>query len=190
MNLSSLTAKEPDNWSDSSNLNSKGIFLFMGEVDDDICQDAIEFLMEESLSGKHEELTIMINSPGGSMTSGFAVVDVMAGCKIPVKTIGLGVIASMGLDIFIAGKKGERTLTPNTLVMSHQYSWGQYGKEHELMSGIKSFNLMTQMAIRHYKKHTKMTEKQIRKYLLPAHDVWLSAKEALELGLCDIIKNL
>ena len=133
-------------------LESRGIFMFTGDVDDDLCSDAIEFIMKENFSGKNDKITMIVNSHGGSMTSGFSVIDVMKGSKIPVRTIGLGILASMGLHIFISGKKGERVLTPNTLIMSHQWTWGTYGKEHELLASMKSFDLVTEMQIRHYRK--------------------------------------
>ena len=92
--------------------------------------------------------------------------------------------------IFIAGEKGHRVLTPNTSIMSHQFSWGSWGKEHELVAVGKEFELTTERMISHYKKCTGLNEKQIRQYLLPATDVWLSAKEAKKLGICDSIKDI
>jgi prepilin-type N-terminal cleavage/methylation domain-containing protein len=120
----------------------------------------------------------------------FALIDVMAGSRIPIHTVGLGMIASMGLLMFIAGKKGHRALTPNTLIMSHQWSSFFYGKEHELIAVQKEQKILSDMIMKHYLKYTGMPEKDIRKYLLPAHDVWLTAKEAKKLGICDIIKDI
>jgi ATP-dependent protease ClpP protease subunit len=65
-----------------------------------------------------------------------------------------------------------------------------YGKEHELFSTVKEYDLTTERVINHYKKCTKLSEKQIRQYLLPPHDVWLNAKQAKKLGICDKIKDL
>lgn len=98
-------------------------------------------------------------------------------------------IASMGLMIFIAGEKGKRVLTPNTTIMSHQWSGGEFGKEHELLASVKNHKLISTMFMNHYKKHTGLTEKQIKTYLLPTSDVWLSAKEAKQLGICDEIRD-
>ena len=99
-------------------------------------------------------------------------------------------IASCGLLLFISGKKGRRTLTPNTAILSHQYSWGSQGKEHELFARVKELELTTERMIEHYKKCTGLTEKKIREFLLPPQDVWLSAKEAKELKLCDNVENI
>ena len=65
-----------------------------------------------------------------------------------------------------------------------------YGKEHELFSTVKEYELTTKRMINHYKKCTGLTEKKIRDYLLPAHDVWLSGAEAKKLGICDSIKQM
>lgn len=80
-------------------------------------------------------------------------------------------------------------MTPNTMVMSHQWSGLRWGKEHELLASQRGDNILTGMIFRHYKRHTGLSDKQIRKYLLPPSDVWLSAKEAKQLGLCDKVKE-
>ena len=171
-------------------LEEYGIFPFTGEVDDDQYDDAIRWILQQNFERRFDTLTMLINSPGGDVSSGFGIIDVMEGSKIPIRTVGLGTIASMGLLMFITGTKGERTLTPNTLIMSHQWSGGLEGKEHELVAGIKRNNLVSEMVVRHYKRHTGLSMKNIRKFLLPSSDVYLTAKEAKELGLCDQIKLL
>jgi ATP-dependent Clp protease protease subunit len=114
----------------------------------------------------------------------------MKGSAIPVRTIGLGQIASAGLLMFIAGDKGQRVLTPNTSILSHQYSWGAFGKEHELFATVKEFDLTTKRLLAHYKKCTDLKESDIKEFLLPPQDVWLTPQEAKKLNLCDEIKNL
>ena len=142
----------PEDEDKSGLLEENGIWLFTGDVDDDTYADTIRWIMEENIDSKHEALTMVIHSQGGDLNSGFAICDCMAGSHIPIRTLGLGVVASMGLLMFIAGKKGERILTPNTLVMSHQWAGsGANGKEHELLAGIKGNNLVSDMVLRHYK---------------------------------------
>ena len=169
----------------------KGVYLFMSEVNQETCKELISFILTKGWSvPRPKSLQIIINSPGGDLNAAFAVIDVMKGCPIPVHTVGLGQIASAGFMMFIAGEKGHRVLTPNTSIMSHQYSWGSWGKEHELVAVGKEFELTTERMINHYKKCTGLNEKQIRQYLLPATDVWLSAKESKKLGICDSIKDI
>ena len=170
--------------------DEKGVYLFMDEVTTESCKDLISFILQKSWQlPKPRELQIIINSPGGDLNGAFAVIDVMNGAPFPVHTVGIGQIASAGFMMFINGAKGNRLLTPNTSIMSHQWSWGSYGKEHELLAQTKEFELTTDRMINHYKKCTGLNEKKIREYLLPATDVYISAKEAKKLGICDKIKE-
>ena len=170
-------------------LAMRGHHVFMADVTQETMKPLIDWIIAENYNKekKKKELTLGICSPGGDLNACFALVDVMKGSKIPIRTIGMGMIASCGLIMFISGTKGKRILTPNTSILSHQYSWGTYGKEHELFAVVKEYDLTTQRMIAHYRKCTGLSEKDIRKYLLPPHDVWLSAKEAKKLGLCDSI---
>jgi ATP-dependent Clp protease protease subunit len=167
----------------------RGHHVFMSEVTQETMKPLIDWIISENFNRdkKKKELTLGICSPGGDLNACFALIDVMKGSKIPIRTIGMGMIASCGLLMFISGTKGRRVLTPNTSILSHQYSWGSFGKEHELFAAVKEFDLTTQRMITHYKKCTGLSEKDIRKYLLPPEDMWLSAKEAKKLGLCDSI---
>lgn len=169
-----------------------GMYMFMGDVSMETMSPVIDWILAENMkkNNKAKELTLGICSRGGDLNACFALVDVMRASAIPVRTIGLGMIASCGLLLFISGKKGRRTLTPNTAILSHQYSWGSQGKEHELFARVKELELTTERMIEHYKKCTGLTEKKIREFLLPPQDVWLSAKEAKELKLCDKVENV
>ena len=173
-----------------SELLLRGHHVFMSDVTQESMKPLIDWIIAENFNQKDKkrELTLGICSPGGDLNACFALVDVMKGSKIPIRTIGMGMIASCGLLMFISGAKGRRILTPNTSILSHQYSWGTYGKEHELFAQVKEYDLTTERIVNHYKKCTGLSEKDIRKYLLPPHDVWLSAKEAKKLGLCDKIQ--
>jgi ATP-dependent Clp protease protease subunit len=150
----------------------------------------VTWIIEQNLlpdTRRPKELTLIINSPGGSVHAAFALIDTMKGSAIPIKTVGLGLIASGGVLTFMSGEPGRRVLTPNTSILSHQYSWGVGGKEHELFARMREFELSSERMVKHYKKCTGLSEKKIRKYLLPAHDVWLSADEAIELNIADEI---
>jgi len=163
----------------------------MEEITLAACKQAVEWVFEANFAEERPDmLNMIITTPGGDLNAAFALVDTMRGSAIPIRTIGLGQIASAGLMIFIAGATGQRILTPNTSILSHQYSWGAFGKEHELFAQIKEFDLTTKRMIAHYKKCTGLKEDQIREYLLPPQDIWLSAAESKKLGLCDDVKDL
>ena len=183
--------KTPSGDDSEADLYNSGIYLFMDVVNPDNCKEVIEFILKQNTEKKRKKrLQLMICSPGGDMPSCFALIDVMKGSKIPIHTVGLGLIASCGLLLFITGEHGHRILTPNTSILSHQFSWGQYGKEHELFAQVKEFELSTKRMLDHYKKCTGLDEEQIREHLLPPEDVWLSAKEAKKLGICDQVKSV
>ena len=167
-----------------------GIIYFSDHFDSSTTKPVINTIIEKNLLPQRErpkEITLVINSPGGEVHSAFALIDTIKGSAIPVKTIGLGMIASCGILTFMAGTKGRRFITPNTSILSHQYSWGSVGKEHELFARVKEFELSTARMMDHYKKCTGLSEKKIREILLPAEDVWLSAKEAVKYGIADKI---
>lgn len=173
-------------------LQDSGIYVFMDDVDAETIKPVIEWILVENHVNKRKkkELLLMVCSAGGELEPAFALIDVMNSSSIPIKTVGLGQVASCGLLIFLAGHTGRRVLTPNTSILSHQYSWGSDGKHHELFAITKEFGLVQQRMVDHYRKTTGLKDDVIRDKLLPPNDVWLSAKEALDLGICDYISDL
>ena len=166
-------------------------FLLMDDITQESGKLLVEYIFDANFSEKRPEmLNLMICSQGGDLNTSFAIIDTMRGSAIPIRTIGLGHIGSAGLMIFISGTKGERILTPNTSILSHQFSWGSSGKSHELFATIKEFNLTEKRMIAHYVKSTGMSEEKVKEFLLPAHDVWLDAHEAKELGLADLVRDM
>ena len=178
--------------SHSQELADSGMYVLMGEIDADSVRPVVEWILYENFVSKKKkkELLLMVCSEGGELPTAFALIDVMRSSLIPVKTVGLGEIGSAGLLIFLAGSKGRRVLTPNTSILSHQFSWGSDGKAHELFATIKEFELTHRRMIQHYKSCTGLDEDQIRTVLLPPHDVYLTAEEALALNICDSISEL
>jgi ATP-dependent Clp protease, protease subunit len=176
---------------DRRSLTDAGIFLFMGGVNEERCASAIRFVISHNIQEKKvKEIKLVVSSVGGQLDCAFALIDTIKGSAIPVSTVGIGCIASAGLLIFISGDEGRRILTPNTSILSHQFSWGSAGKEHELFAAIKEFELTTERMVKHYMKCTGLSKSDVRKYLLPPEDRWLSAKESRKLGVCDVIKTV
>lgn len=182
-----------NNSTDESNhsqaLANNGLYVFMGDVDTESIKPVIEWILYENYVSKkkRKELLLMICSSGGDLEAAFALIDVIKSSDIFIKTVGLGQIASAGLCIFLAGSPGRRVLTPNTSILSHQFSWGSDGKAHELFAIQKEFSLTQKRMLELYKESTGLSEEEILKNLLPPHDVWLSAEEALALKVCDVI---
>ena len=170
-------------------LQNAGIYVFMDEVNSETIKPIIEWIVFENYVAKvrKSELLLMICSYGGNLSEAFALIDTMNASSIPIKTVGLGQIASSGLLIFMAGSSGRRVLTPNTSILSHQFSWHNEGKVHELFATMREYELTQTRMIEHYKSCTKLDDATIREYLLPAQDKWLSAEEAMRLNICDKI---
>lgn len=162
------------------------VHLLFDEVNQEAAKEVCTWIINANFAKEPPTiLNLIINSPGGDLNSAYAIIDLMQSSQIPIRTIGLGQIQSAGIMIFMAGTKGERVLTPNTSIMSHQYSWGVEGKHNELVAIRKEFDLTYERMMNHYKTHTSLSEAKIKKYLLPSEDVYLTAKEALKLGICD-----
>lgn len=114
-----------------SRLLKNRIILLSGEIDDILANTVVaELLYLDSLS--HEDISIYINSPGGNVTSGFAIYDTMNFIKSDVSTICVGMSASMAAFLLAAGKKGKRCILPNAEVMIHQPLGGAQGQATEI----------------------------------------------------------
>lgn len=174
-------------------LYDNGILFMEKEFNQENCMPLVKMIMEYNMMPKDQQpeaIRLYINSPGGAVHSAFHLIDTIKQSEIPVHTIGMGLIASCGVLLMMSGEKGHRYITQNTSVMSHQYSWGSRGKEHELMSIVKEFEISTRRMMDHYKKCTGKSEKYIREYLLPESDCWLSEEETVKHGIADhIIKT-
>lgn len=172
-------------------LQDCGMYVFMDEVDSDSIAPVIEWILEQNyvvpVAERKQELLLMICSEGGELAAAFALIDVMRSSNIPIKTVGLGQIASSGLLIFMTGAKGRRVLTPNTSILSHQFSWANEGKAHELFATVREYDLTQKRMLEHYRSCTHLSDAKIKEFLLPAQDRWLDANEALKLGICDKI---
>ncbi len=169
-------------------IESLGAHVLFGQVDENSMREATIFILKANQIFKpSREITIFLNTLGGNCYDGFAFIDVMEISRNPIKTVGLGNIVSMGVLILAAGNKGSRIMTRNTQVMAHQFSGGTTGKFHEIMADYKAELYLKQQFIEHFKRHTKMTEKQIGDILFGPSDRWLSPKECKKYGLVDQI---
>jgi ATP-dependent Clp protease protease subunit len=169
-------------------MQSLGAFMLFGGIDQATSYEACEFIIKANLLKQGgDPLTFIINSEGGSVNDGFAIIDVMETSRLPIHTVGTGLIASMALLISSAGHKGTRTLTKNTEIMAHQWMGGMEGKFHELMAVTNEHLRLKQLFVQHFLRHSTMAEKQINDVLFAPSDRWLSPKECKKYGLCDQI---
>lgn len=165
-----------------------GVVLLFGYIDDKSAANIVSWIIEANLSSTpHKELRLVINSPGGSVHSAFAIIEAMRGSRIPIATVGLGQICSAGLLIFMNGEKGRRYLTETCTVMSHQFSTAMGGTYHELINTKKELDFTHKRMIDCYARCTGKTEQYILKNMLSPHDSWLSPNDAVKHKMADMI---
>lgn len=180
------TAEQPPY--DMNSLESLGCHMFWSDVDDESSHAACEFIIKSNLIQRDDDpITIIINSVGGECGEGFAVIDLMDTSRIPIATVGTGSIMSMGLLLVSAGTHGMRSLTKNTEIMAHQFSGYFSGKQHELIATQTAYTMLEAKFVRHFQRHSTMSEKQIRDVLFAPSDRYLTPQECKSYGLVDRI---
>lgn len=167
-----------------SRLLKDRIILLSGEIDDECANSVIaQLLYLDSLN--HEEISLYINSPGGSVTSGMAIYDTMNFVKSDVSTICLGMAASMGAFLLSSGKKGKRYALPNSEIMIHQPLGGAKGQATEIKIAaeqiLKTKEKLNKILSENTGKDLEKVEQDTER------DHFLDANEALDYGLIDKI---
>ena len=119
-------------WDIYSRLLKDRIVFFGGELDDDVANVIIAQLLFLDAEDPGKDVMMYINSPGGIVTSGLAIYDTMQYIKSPVSTVCMGMAASMGSFILMAGEPGLRITLPNARIMVHQPSGGFQGKASDI----------------------------------------------------------
>ena len=130
-----------------------------------------------------KDIKLYINSPGGSVYDGLAIIDTMNYIEPDVQTIGIGLQASMGAMLLSAGAKGKRYALPNARVMIHQPSSGTEGKITDQEIALKEGIYLKQILINMMAKNTGKDVKTIEKDM--DRDNWMSAVEAQKYGIVD-----
>ncbi len=167
---------------DSKILNERKVFLW-GQVDDKSAKYVVERLLYLEMVEPNNEIQLIINSPGGYVTSGFAIYDAIQGISSPVSTICSGLAASMGAILLSAGAKGRRFVLPHARVMIHQPSGGARGTaadiEIQMDEIIKTRNLGAKILAENCGQPLEKVMKDINR------DHWMSAEESLDYGIID-----
>ena len=167
-----------------SRLLKDRIILLSGEIDDTMSNIIVsELLYLDSLN--HDDINLYINSPGGSITAGMAIMDTMNFIKSDVSTICLGMAASMGAFLLSCGQKGKRYILPNAEVMIHQPLGGVQGQATEI-------KIVAERILKLKEKLNKILAKNTGKDLKTIttdteRDYFLDSKEAFEYGIVDKI---
>jgi ATP-dependent Clp protease protease subunit len=175
---------------ETKSIKDYGIIYISGEINDGTSENICREIIEMNLEDKVESIQIIINSPGGSVSAGFAIVDIMEWSRLPIYTTGLGRIASMGLLIFMAGQQGRRVITPRTSILSHRFWSGFIGSHSDLIAKRKEEDLVHKRIIEHYLQYTSFkTQEELEKTILRECDTWLTPAEAVEYGIADVVEK-
>jgi ATP-dependent Clp protease protease subunit len=159
------------------------IIFFHDEVNDVTASVLIaQLLLLESESPK-KDITIYINSPGGSISAGLAIFDTMEHIKCDVRTIGMGTCASMGAFLLAAGTPGKRMALPNAEVMIHQPLGGSKGQASDMEIAWKQMEKTRDKMNRLMAGFAGKTAEEFSKD--SDRDNWMSSSEALAYGLID-----
>lgn len=170
-----------------SRMMKERVVFFTGPVETNMCNIMVAQLLFLEAENPEAPINMYINSPGGSVYDGMAVYDVMQYIKCPVATYVTGMAASMGSFIAQAGEPGMRYLLPRAITMIHQPSSGTRGKisdmEIDYFESKRIKDEMTQLYVKHNSKGVSYE----RFVELLDRDKWLTAPQAVELGLADHI---
>lgn len=160
--------------------------IFLGEeVNEHTANIIVAQLLHLAYEDPKKDISLYINSPGGSVSDGLAILDTMQFIKPDVATYGMGLQASMGAILLAAGAKGKRYMLPNARVMIHQPSSGTQGKvtdqEISLRESIRIKKLLNEILAKQTGQKLSKIEKDVDR------DYWMDAKEAVAYGLVDKI---
>ena len=161
------------------------IVVVGGEIEPAMANSIVAQLLFLESEHPNAEISMYINSPGGDVSAGWAIMDTMQYIKAPVSTIGMGLVASMGSVLLAAGEKGKRFALPNTSIMIHQPLGGFQGQVTDVEIRVKKMQRTKQTLIKQMAEFTGRKEKELFEAMERGN--WMAPDEAKEFGLIDSI---
>lgn len=158
--------------------------IFLGtQVDDEIANKLCAQILLLSAEDPTRDISLYINSPGGSVTAGMAIYDTMKYSPCDISTYGMGLAASMGQFLLSGGTKGKRYALPHARIMMHQPSAGVGGTAADIAIQAEQFAQTKREMAELIAEHTGQTFEQITKD--SDRDRWMTAQQAKEYGIVD-----
>jgi len=170
-----------------SRLLRERIIFLNGPIDDGVSALICAQLLFLEADNPKKEIFLYINSPGGVVTSGFAVYDTMQYIKSPVSTFCMGMAASMGSFLLMAGEPGQRICLPNARIILHQPSGGFSGQASDVERHAEDIIKTKRQLNTLYAKHCGRTYEEVERTL--DRDNFMSAEEAKAWGLVDQVSS-
>ena len=168
-----------------SRLLKDRIVFLDGEINDDVANTVVAQMLFLEMEDPDADICLYINSPGGSVTAGMAIYDTMQYIKPQVRTVCIGMAASMGAFLLMAGPRGKRCALPNSEVMIHQPLGGAQGQATDVQIQAEWLLKTKEKMIRMKAEMTGQDIERIRRDV--ERDHFMSAQEALEYGIIDEI---
>jgi len=163
------------------------IVFIRGEFNDAMADSVVAQLLFLESQDPDKDINIYINSPGGSISSAFAIYDAMNYIRPDIRTVGYGSCCSAASFILSAGTKGKRVALPNTEIMIHELSSGAKGKYHDIKVDFEHMTHIHNKLAEYYSKFTGKSVRSLKKYM--ETDRWMNADEAKEFGIIDIVEE-
>jgi ATP-dependent Clp protease protease subunit len=166
-----------------SRLLRERIIFINGQIEDGMAALVCAQLLTLESDNPNKEVSLYINSPGGVVTSGFAIYDTMRYIACPVSTVCMGFAASMATFLLMAGDPGRRIALPNTRILLHQPSGGFQGQASDIERHAEHILETKRCMIDLYAKHCGRTVEEVERTL--DRDHFMSAQQAKDWGLVD-----
>ncbi|MEX0138600.1 ATP-dependent Clp endopeptidase proteolytic subunit ClpP [Bacillus nitratireducens] len=168
-----------------SRLLKDRIIMLTGEITDELANGVVAQLLFLDADDPEKDISIYINSPGGSITAGMAIFDTMQLIKADVSTLCVGMAASMGAFLLAGGEKGKRFALPNAEVMIHQPLGGARGQATDIEISAKRILHMRERLNQILSERTGQTVESLQRDT--ERDNFMTAEDALNYGLIDKI---
>ena len=161
------------------------IVMISGPIDMAMANTVVAQLLFLESENPNADISLYLNTPGGEVNAGWAIMDTMQYIKPDVSTIGMGLVASMGSVLLAAGKKGKRFVLPNTEVMIHQPLAGTQGQVTDMEIHVANFKRTKEKLIKQMAEFTGRKEKEL--FDAMERDNYMDAETAKKFGLIDEI---
>jgi ATP-dependent Clp protease, protease subunit len=165
-------------------LKERIVYLGTG-INDQVANSIVAQLLFLNREDPEKEIRLFINSPGGQVYAGMAIYDTLQMIDAPVETFAVGLTASFGTLLLLAGTRGKRYALPHATIHMHQPLGGAQGQASDIEIQAREILRIKQLLNGIIMKHTLMNEEQVLKYT--DRDIYLTAEQAKELGLVDSI---
>ena len=161
------------------------IVMVTGQIETNMANTIVAQLLFLESENPNADISLYINSPGGDVAAGWAIMDTMQYIKSPVSTIGMGLVASMGSVLLAAGEPGKRFALPNTRIMIHQPLSGVQGQVTDMEIELQEAMRVKQALIKQMAKFTGRKEKEL--FDAMERNNWMGPEEAKDFGLIDTV---